>query len=178
MNANDNSSYINFQNEAQVILYECELKGQLSDGHWENAVPHNHWQTMCRAAAIANPISPLGCVRVWPRRRYAFHNKDLVECIGDRMINFVKTYKAFPGLEFDKHWTYDVSDDATDKEPVGEYFIQKRKELLEDTGCATVHEFLSLRNAIQYTLKDLKADLKAMSMIVNGDAHKLPTRAL
>lgn len=33
---------INFKNRNQVALYEMELKGQLSDGYWENSRPRNH----------------------------------------------------------------------------------------------------------------------------------------
>lgn len=35
---------ITFQNKVQLALFKCELSGQISDGYWENSVPHNHWR--------------------------------------------------------------------------------------------------------------------------------------
>jgi hypothetical protein len=43
---------IGFKNRNQVILFEQELKGQISDGMWENSRPYNHWKTPCVAVAI------------------------------------------------------------------------------------------------------------------------------
>lgn len=34
---------------SQVAIYRDELRGQLSDGMWENARPFNHWEKICDA---------------------------------------------------------------------------------------------------------------------------------
>jgi hypothetical protein len=41
-----------FRTMDQVVLFKHELKGQLSDGYWENATPDNHYQIWCRAQVI------------------------------------------------------------------------------------------------------------------------------
>ncbi len=28
----------------QAALYKAELQGQISDGMWENSIPHNHYR--------------------------------------------------------------------------------------------------------------------------------------
>jgi len=33
-----------FPNKGLKAIFDNEIKGQLSDGAWENAQPHNHWQ--------------------------------------------------------------------------------------------------------------------------------------
>jgi len=39
------------KNENQVALFENEIKGQISDGMWENASPANHWKVWCNTTA-------------------------------------------------------------------------------------------------------------------------------
>jgi len=78
---------IKFRNQAQVILYEEELKGQISDGNWENSRPHNHWRVMCDA--VASVGEPLGC-NFKPLRDYDFDDEELVEDVGYRMLEYVR----------------------------------------------------------------------------------------
>ena len=48
---------IGFANQAQVILYMCELCGQISDGHWENSKPYDHWKIPCVAGCVGPKFS-------------------------------------------------------------------------------------------------------------------------
>ena len=138
---------INFANRAQVILYECELKGQISDGNWEDSKPYDHWERMCNAQATNDSAAPLGCVGFYPIRKYNFADSQLVEIVGDRMVWFVKVYTAFPEFSFDKHWDYD------------------------DVSSLTKVQLAKV-NAIVYTHKDLMRDLRQMKNIVNGDCSR------
>lgn len=87
-----------WRNMAQAVLYEQELKGQLSDGNWENASPEYHWHRMCDALSEVSTKedgSDLG-PNFAPVRRYNFNDKDLIDCVGDRMLQYVRC--TVPGL--------------------------------------------------------------------------------
>jgi len=47
-----------FKNLAQAVIYEGEIKGQLSDGHWENTRPFNHWEAPCRLEVAVDSENP------------------------------------------------------------------------------------------------------------------------
>jgi hypothetical protein len=86
---------INFRNQAQVILWQEELCGQLSDGMWENSRPHDHYKRPCAAVVTCNPWQPAGR-NFYHEKHYNFASKMLVDCVGERMIQLVST-----GLKMD-----------------------------------------------------------------------------
>lgn len=135
---------IYFRNIAQVVLFECELKGQISDGQWENALPRAHYEKPTAAkVAVAVDDKQLGCdFRI--ARKYNFANKYLLEVVADRMLHWVRFTKAFPMYlqELDKHWDWD-GDKITNPDA------------------------LKLIASVNYSMQDLKRDLKDMSVIFN-----------
>lgn len=138
----DNMKQINFDNIMQVTLYECEIKGQLSDGHWENTEPDSHWEPMCEAKAkVVGLGEKLGC-NFEPEIEYDF--TELTEYLCDRMIRYVKTVLALPeyALKFDSHWKWEDNLSPEEKAMVDE---------------------------IEYTEEDLIEDLSEMSRIVNKE---------
>ena len=103
---------LRLDNPAQVILFTEELAGQISDGHWENSNPWNHykWVPGRELVSVAAPGERTGLfytytdhkgestlVRYTAPRKYNFGAKLLVECVGDRMLEYVK---ALPGHEW------------------------------------------------------------------------------
>lgn len=73
---------------AHVVLFEAEIKGQLSDGLWENASPDNHW-------IVWNDCDPVVSATYFGRNFYARKTGyDLAKLanysIIDRMIFYVK----------------------------------------------------------------------------------------
>lgn len=139
-------SYINFRNTDQVVLYECELKGQISDGMWENSNPWNHWKRMCGAQAVVKTENEtLGCVGFTPARAYNFANRDLVEWVGDRMRFYVAVVRARPDFIYEvrNHWSWG-----------SEHMFKNDKNVKAEME--------------KYTLKDLRKDLRDMSKIVNA----------
>lgn len=40
------------RNEIQVVLWEREICGQISDGAWENTEPNDHWKAWANANAV------------------------------------------------------------------------------------------------------------------------------
>lgn len=87
---------LNLRNQAQVILFNEELAGQISDGVWENARPFNHWKWVPGHDSVGiSPAPGFSTLNeAWgfvPPRRYNFCNSLLIEVCGERMIEAVKT---------------------------------------------------------------------------------------
>lgn len=90
-------STLRFATRDQAILFECELKGQMSDGFWENSRPYDHWEAPCKAKVeVAETPEQVGKDGVWISRNYDFANKELFDIVGDRMINYVKIGRMLP----------------------------------------------------------------------------------
>ena len=134
---------IRFSSRNQVVLYECEIKGQLSDGFWENTEPLDHWENMCEATVReATAKENLGCVGFRPKIEYDFSDSDLIDSVGDRMIKWVKIVSCFPEYykRMDPHWSWKLSD------------IEKAQV-----------------DKIDYTEDDLVNDLREMNDAINGN---------
>lgn len=173
------TNMIRFANAAQAILFECELKGQISDGHWENSRPYDHYRIMCDAkvthAFHADSDGAVIGKNFTPKRKYNFNDKSLVDCVGQRMISYVKFYTAFPGISFDNHWDFDFAETAQ------EITLSVSRGLNEASGynrgimktlnVTTIDELTKAMqkvDAVEYTMKMLRKDLKAMSELVNA----------
>lgn len=76
------------RNKAQKILFDEELSGQISDGQWENSTPHGHWEPWCDAEVVVG--ENVGRTFYARRDSYNFLNKELLEIVGDRMVEAVQ----------------------------------------------------------------------------------------
>lgn len=77
---------IKFRNKVQVALFMKELRGQISDGLWENSKPVDHWKVPCSAkVSVATDQKELG-PSFMPARAYNFASSELLEYVGDRML--------------------------------------------------------------------------------------------
>ena len=136
---------IRFSNRNQVVLYECELKDQISDGFWGNTEPLDHWVNMCKAVAKeATGNEKFGCVGFTPNILYNFADTDLTDILSDRMIRYVKIVKCFPEyfMRLETHHSWKLSD-------IEQAQISK----------------------VEYSIDDLMNDLREMSDIVNGTSE-------
>lgn len=73
---------------SQAILFDGEVKGQLSDGAWENASPSNHWEPWCSALTCVSQDNPGRDFDV-RRSRYDLSG-ELIPVVGDRMLVLVR----------------------------------------------------------------------------------------
>jgi hypothetical protein len=179
---------INFRTLSQVILFECEIKGQLSDGYWENSRPHDHWKVPCSATARVATNPELIGASFYPTRKYNFAARELLEAVGDRMAYFVKFYIAFPEVSFGKHWDIDFSDCKDSGEvdaqilrwlaaPTDNYYHQKAIKAMKILGVSTLKELvlkMAKVFAVPYSSKDLRQDLKEMSKTVQTFNRLIP----
>lgn len=78
---------IAFSTDIQAKIFEEEIKGQISDGLWENTYGSD-WQTWCRATPVVNPAN-VG--RDFFARKDNFRLTALVPFIGERMVEIGRT---------------------------------------------------------------------------------------
>ncbi len=78
------------RNLAQKVLWEEELSGQISDGAWENATPYDHWEYWHKNVQVVIDPEHVGRDFYVRRDSYGFNRKDLLDIIGDRMIEYVR----------------------------------------------------------------------------------------
>lgn len=85
-------------NERQKVLFEQEIRGQLSDGHWENATPFNHWVRYAECdVEVTNGSYPAGRNFSTPRKHYRLTDPDLLEVVEQRMLRLVRLSVLYGG---------------------------------------------------------------------------------
>lgn len=125
-----------FENRRQAILFGCELEGQLSDGHWENADPVDHWLRIVGLPLYINIHDKnVGCLNFTPKIMYNFADGFLVKIVGDRMIDFVRFYMLCPNFPVNYNWEVfhllgRMKDD--DKESFLNHYSYDRDTLITD----------------------------------------------
>lgn len=78
---------LNFRNAIQVALWDEELRGQISDGYWENALPYEHYIPWCRCETAVDPLN-LGR-NFWANKdNYDLNSPSLLsnDIVRDRML--------------------------------------------------------------------------------------------
>ena len=156
-------------NIEQKIILMCEMQGQISDGYWENTRPDHHWKEWCNLdwdnVAIGDNIGVEGNLRFQPKRNYQFHNKTLLDVVGDRIILKINVYRQLGGLP--PHILNNVPDGPTIPDYPGEYWDKVRAQL-QSVGITEE----VLRNAMAngtYTKKDLINDCKGLQKAFKTD---------
>lgn len=87
------------RNIEQVALFRFELAGQLSDGHWENSRPHDHWEVWCRCDVEVAPAGTAPGRNFFAKRStYGLTSSELLSVVGGRMLGQVRLTQAF-GLD-------------------------------------------------------------------------------
>jgi len=155
-----------FRNVAQAALFELELKGQLSDGHWENSRPTDHWRAWCEATVVVDPTN-VGRDFDVKRDSYAFASKDMLAVIGDRMMRYVRIAIAM-GLDWAKKLDPLTDLDGRvvvpDSKLTGEYWDQKRAAIsvlnVGSIAIITEDEHIFSRKQLVRELHDMKEIIK------------------
>jgi len=156
------SNQIRVATKSQAILMELELKGQVSDGYWENSSPRDHWKPVCSAEVIVDPDN-VG-INFGPSRSYNFAAPKLIEYVGDRMQMFVLLSWKYPTLSArcikymdSGKWMWEPS--------LAEWqqtFIKEMKTIGVESYADT-QQVINELNYELYPIKALKKDLKALN---------------
>jgi len=160
-------------NMAQKILFLTEMKGQISDGQWENA-RGVHWQVWSNLDWDKVGVGDnIGRKFYAIRDGYNFTNPELLDVVGDRMLTKVNLYKKYPKivepiLKSD-HWllpdSYQEAKDIFEGRHIrgndpNDYWAKKRQKLI-DSGL-TLEMIKDAEENPVYTKKDMIRDLKGL----------------
>ena len=153
------------ENEVQRILWEVELRAQISDGFWENSRPHDHYRSWCRAEVVIGDTPGRNFDAY--KCNYNFTNPELLKAVGERMLFKVKAHLMLNLGAEDLGWDFPdtVSDldewqgsaDGLSSNP--EYWAGKIEAL---AAKGITQEVLDDIEAYPYTMKDLKKELVAI----------------
>ena len=149
----------------QKTLFICELRGQISDGNWENSRPYNHWKVPCSATVVVDPVKQ-GID--FYSRRYNFADSRLLEVVSDRMLMFCRARIQYPNVSEEAIRALDNGDWIWKDESGSPY----RDHLIE-LGINSKVEADAVRTRLEtiaYTMKDLRRDLKALSVTFRSAA--------
>lgn len=109
-----------FRNEVQKALFDIELAGQISDGHWENATPYGHYKPWCDANTVVDPTN-LGRDFYASRDYYGFSSPNLLDVIEGRILAFARMTLVL-GIEEAKLFSSCIEfNDETGEANVGDY---------------------------------------------------------
>ncbi len=154
---------ITFRTADQAALYNHEIRGQLSDGCWENASPQNHWRPWCRAEVAVGQIS--GRNFYAQKCNYNLTRPDLLDVIGKRMVAMIRLIRAFGDSNYEivKHC---VDLDGNFRVPTyeGEYYAKIRNEFSRWLGeqHLTIDAVRAVVESHPYDRKQLLNDLREM----------------
>lgn len=148
---------ITFKTRSQAVIFENEIKGQISDGMWENT-PGTDWRTWCFMEVHVGEQTGRSC----QVRKDGFALHKLIEYVGERMILQAKLARAYPELSFQMLDRLEGFRDAAriaDNSPSSKYW-QQAKAAVEALG--GVDAIQAQLDAITYTERDLRNDLTAI----------------
>lgn len=161
-------STLAFATLSQVLLWNLELAGQISDGHWENSQPFSHWEDWHRRD-MQVIVDPGRAGRDFYARRdtYNFLSKELLDVVGGRMLIYVRLGLAFGQeaaalLEYCFSWDgYEVTFRGPPQYE-GEYWdkLRRRMEAYDMEAVSRVGLDPS------YGPKQLRTDLQAMKLAI------------
>jgi len=184
------TSTITFTNHYQYICWEFEMRGQISDGMWENSRPYDHYKFWCNLTALYNEDLDVGCVK-GPycsmanfKNNYNFLNKELLDIVGGRMIDKCILADVLISLDYDiinmdKNMIYNLMssiDRISDIKSYDEFVIWRDKKINQDSyyekylvfSSDMINRFIALRDSEHYTMKNLRSDLKEMKKTIKN----------
>ena len=163
---NRQNGRIEFTTATAVALWEYELKGQFSDGMWENSRPYEHWKFWCALDAVVGPVDKVTKYPYpWYCRKYSYGLNSLLPIIGDRMLKIGQLasvggegYHVFAAAEY---MPATLAEFANCKES-GKWAYNFVAEHMKHISVDLAVKFY----ASTYTVKDLKADLKRIKAAI------------
>lgn len=150
------------RNDVQKNLFNIELSGQISDGMWENASPNGHWREWCNCEVeVGNNVG----IDFYPKKNnYLFNSKQLLECVGDRMLKICQmTIAGFNEDEIKIAYDYDL--DYLEKLASGNSSTDYWKSQLEKYKSIPQEKFEILKE-VDFTMKDMIKQLQDLRKII------------
>lgn len=153
------SGVIVFRTLSQLLLWKHELRGQFSDGMWENSRPYDHWRPWCDLEAEDGGRGPYIRFNVgrWPSKT-KYNLAALIPIIGDRMCMIGLAARAAITDDQKLYELTRIEESEFNNKPV---FLERIKKFL------TPEEICRIMS-VTYTLKDLRSDLKEIKELMQS----------
>jgi hypothetical protein len=141
-----------------VAVWNNELCGQISDGMWENSGPRDHWKFWCDLDVVFGDTA--GIVKTSGMcRKTSYNFAGLYDIVGDRMLAYGRMAKA--GAELVSQF----SAASYMPETLEEFRECKLSGKWQYDFVATYMTYVTDELAVafyasEYTMKDLRADIK------------------
>ena len=168
VNENENRGTIYFRNFTQKCLFDLELKGQLSDGFWENS-PSSNWEFWCRLNTSVDETNPrVEGARTSGKIGFNLANPQLLDVVGDRMLSMAKMSKVTTDEKVVKAAEY-LECINTEEElfkvlkNASEYMQKQFNQILD----RDFQEYVKVNYSKSNMIADLK-DMAAIMKTVNG----------
>lgn len=155
----------------EKILYIYEIRGQLSDGNWENTRPYDHWRPWCDVSWQSCVVDPKNVGPEFWAHKNNYRLTDLIQYVGDRMLSYLNLYAWNPDAvlayldagigSLPEIWPTNPSYDYAKKLIAGWEQYGITKELVEKAIDSPV-----------YTEKDLRKILQGLSKSMKGIVHR------
>lgn len=153
---------ITFRTAEQAAIFENELKGQFSDGHWEN-LRGDHWKDWTRAEVKVG--DNVGRDFHATKDNYNIAAKELLEAVGGRMKGYARIAKVL-GLEASKKYETLVDwNNGKISRPTGVGDFWDRQRVLFDELNAIPGAVDAINNVV-YEEKHFRADLREMKKVM------------
>lgn len=153
---------LTFRTQDQLVLWKEELLGQISDGHWENSRPHEHWKDWHQSIelTVGEDVGRNFSVR---KDNYNLASSDLLSVVAGRMLVAVRLSRVF-GPEHVNTLSYCFDMEKFKGPPgySGAYWDAIRQRISR-FNLATVEEAGRDRS---YDLARLRKDLRDMKKII------------
>ena len=154
----------------QAAIFDLELKGQFSDGMWENSRPSNGWEAWCMSTVVVGPDVGRDFYAV--KDNYDVTSKFLRECVGKRMLQIARLAQEFgyPRVQDFDDFT-GVDEFGMPPEHYAGPFWDERRAKAVALGQDFSRALAICKNETAYTEKNLVSDLreikKAMKIFRN-----------
>jgi hypothetical protein len=163
----ETTGILHLSSHSLAALWTHEITGQLSDGWWEGAKPHDHWKFWVKLTVKVGEKNEVerhyGAVYgVYPKKnKYALEKLLTIECIQERMLKMGRMARALGTHEFHREASENMP------ETFEEWMRCKEANVWPETWISEgmkdlTPEMASAYYAATYTLRDLKADLKTI----------------
>jgi hypothetical protein len=160
----------------QKIIFYCEMEGQISDGQWENATPHDHYKAWCLKwdEIEVRPNKVVGRNFYAVKDNYNFSNWELLEVVGDRILTKINLYRMWPSgpiypLQLLKEDPWCIPDSAQEYFSLEKYWATeneywaKKLTKLKENGI-TLEIMFEAEKHLLYTHKDLIRDCDLLKL--------------
>ncbi|MCR4286208.1 MAG: hypothetical protein NUW00_04915 [Candidatus Kaiserbacteria bacterium] len=150
---------------AAVTLFECEIKGQMSDGNWENATPHDHWKFWCSLDTVLgaqNRIDIAPGYSIFDCKRVSYGLTRLIKFIGARMIAQGRLATAL-NRRLSCHEGWACANMPADLVSWRQQTVNNEKSAMTITDEMALAYYSTV-----YLEKDLKEDLKHISCAIKS----------